>query len=380
MHQINLGIFTFCISKSLSQKESSKIKLPELIRGRKEVQDNLNLAYDSMRIEKIKKEVCFMVKVVCLGIQIADILGRYVPYIPKGQGVLLLDEIRITVAGTAAGTSVDLAKLGAEVYAMGAIGQDGLGDFIINTMQSYGINTDNLIRKTDVQTSSTMLPIRPNGERPALHVIGSNGELCYDDLNLDVIANADFLHMGGASLLPKLDGEPMAEVLKFAKEHGVSTTFDQVLVEKPNLMAIIGPSLPYVDYFMPGFEEAQMICGLTNRVDVIKFFLDRGVKHTVLKMGGQGSSIAYYSDKGNLAEIRLPIFNVPIVDSTGCGDAYCAGFIVGRSLGWDLKKSGLLGTASANLVITGLGSDAGIVNLEKTIEFMNTAERLPIKD
>ena len=86
-----------------------------------------------------------MVKVVCLGIQIADILGRYVPYIPKGQGVLLLDEIRITVAGTAAGTSVDLAKLGAEVYAMGAIGQDGLGDFIINTMQSYGINTDNFL-------------------------------------------------------------------------------------------------------------------------------------------------------------------------------------------------------------------------------------------
>jgi len=321
-----------------------------------------------------------MVKVVCLGIHIVDILGRYVSHIPKGQGVLLLDEIRITVAGTAAGASVDLAKLGAEVYAMGAIGQDGLGDFVINTMQGYGVNTDSLIRKTDVQTSSTMLPIRHNGERPALHVIGANGELCYDDLNLGVIANADFLHMGGATLLPKLDGEPMAEVLKFAKEHGVSTTFDQVLVEKPNLMDIIGSSLPYVDYFMPGFEEAQMICGLTDRIDVIKFFLDRGAKHTVFKMGGQGSSIAYYSDNGNLVEIRLPIFNVPVVDSTGCGDAYCAGFIVGRSLGWDLRKSGLLGTASANLVITGLGSDAGIVNLEKTIEFMNTAERLPIKD
>ena len=321
-----------------------------------------------------------MVKVVCLGIHIVDILGRHVSYIPKGQSVLLLDEIRITVAGTAAGTSVDLAKLGAEVYAMGAIGQDGLGDFIINTMQSYGVNTDSLIRKTDVQTSATMLPIRPNGERPALHVIGANGELCYDDLNLDVIANADFLHMGGATLLPKLDGEPMAEVLKFAKEHGVSTTFDQVLVEKPNLMDIIGPSLPYVDYFMPGFEEAQMICGLTDRIDMIKFFLDIGVKHTVFKMGGQGSSIAYYSDNGNLVEIRLPIFNVPVVDSTGCGDAYCAGFIVGRSLGWDLKKSGLLGTSSAALVITGLGSDAGIVNLEKTIEFMNKAERLPIED
>ena len=321
-----------------------------------------------------------MAKVVSLGIHIADILGRHVPYIPEGQGVLLLDEIRITVAGTAAGAAVDLAKLGAEVYAMGAIGEDGLGDFIVNTMQGYGINTDSLKRKSGVQTSATMLPIRPNGERPALHVIGANGELCYDDLDLDVIADADFLHMGGATLLPKLDGQPMAEVLRFAKEHGVTTTFDQVLVEKPNLMDIIGPSLPYVDYFMPGYEEALIMCGLTEREDVIKFFLDRGVKHTVFKMGGAGSSIAYYNNNGEIEEIRLPIFEVSVVDSTGCGDAYCAGFIMGRAMGWDLDKSGLLGTASAALVITGLGSDAGIVDLEQTVEFMNTAERLPIED
>jgi len=321
-----------------------------------------------------------MAKVVSLGIHIADILGRHVPYIPAGQGVLLLEEIRITVAGTAAGAAVDLAKLGAEVYAMGAIGEDGLGDFVMNTMQSYGINTDGLMRKKGVQTSATMLPIRPNGERPALHVIGANGELSYDDINFDIIAKADFLHLGGATLLPKLDGQPMAEVLKFAKEHGLTTTFDQVLVSKPNLPDIFGPSMPYVDYFMPGFEEAQTISGLSDRRDVIKFFLDRGAKHTVFKMGGQGSSIAWYNSHGALEEIRLPIFKVPVVDSTGCGDAYCAGFIVGLSLGWDLEQAGLLGTACAALVITGLGSDAGIVNLEQTIEFMNAAERLPMQD
>lgn len=320
-----------------------------------------------------------MAKVVSLGIHIADILGRHVPYIPEGQGVLLLDEIRITVAGTAAGTAVDLAKLGAEVYAMGAIGEDGLGDFVVNTMQSYGIHTEGLVRKKGVQTSATMLPIRPNGERPALHVIGANGELSYEDINFDIIAQADFLHMGGATLLPRLDGQPMANVLKFAKEHGLTTTFDQVLVKKPNLIDIYGPCLPYVDYFMPGFEEAQMICGLTNRLDVIKFFLDCGAKHTVFKMGGQGSSIAWYNSHGTLEEIRLPVFKVPVVDSTGCGDAYCAGFIVGLSMGWNLEKAGLLGTACAALVITGLGSDAGIVNLEQTIEFMNAAERLPIE-
>lgn len=318
-------------------------------------------------------------KVVSLGIHIVDILGRPVTHIPEGQHVALLEEIRITVAGTAAGTSIDLAKLGADVYAMGAIGEDELGNFLINTMQRYGVHTQGLVRKPGVQTSATMLPIRPNGERPALHVTGANGELTFEDLDLDIIANADYLHMGGASLLPKFDGEPMAKTLRFAKEHNVITTFDQVAFNCPNLQEIVTVCMPYTDYFMPGFEEAIMMCGLTDRQEVIKFFLDAGAAHTIFKMGGEGSSIAYKQD-GRIYESRVPALKAPIVDSTGCGDAYCAGFIMGLSMGWELEKCAKLGTAAGGLVIQGLGSDAGIVDLEQTIEFMNSAEPLPMSD
>jgi sugar/nucleoside kinase (ribokinase family) len=143
------------------------------------------------------------------------------------------------------------------------------------------------------------------------------------------------------------------------------------------LLDLIEPCLPYVDYFMPGFEEAIMMCGLTDRQEVIRFFLDRGAKHTVFKMGAEGSSIAFM-ENGRINETRIPCFKAPIVDSTGCGDAYCAGFIMGLSLGWDLEKAGRLGTAAGGLVIQGLGSDAGIVNLDQTIEFMNSAEELPM--
>jgi sugar/nucleoside kinase (ribokinase family) len=316
-------------------------------------------------------------KVVSLGIHIIDILGRPVLAIPPGQSLALLDEIRITVAGTAAGTSVDLAKLGMDVVSMGAIGTDELGNFLIDTMKRYGIDTSCLVRKNNIQTSATMLPIRPNGERPALHVIGANGELCFEDLNLEVIAAANYLHMGGTSLLSKLDGEPTVQVLKYAKAHDVVTTFDQVAIERPDLLNLVAPCMPYVDYFMPGFEEAQMMCGLTNLYDVANFFLDAGAKHVVLKMGGKGSFIAW-RENGSLHEIRLPIFRAHVVDSTGCGDSYCSGFITGLSMGWNLEKCGLLGAACGSLVIQGLGSDAGIKDLESTIAFMNTGERLPI--
>lgn len=310
-----------------------------------------------------------MATVVSLGIHIVDILGRPVQRIPDGQNVDLIDEIRMTVAGTAAGTSVDLAKLGAEVVAMGAIGNDELGAFLVQTMERYGIDTSCLRRKEGVQTSATILPVRANGERPALHVRGANNALCWDDIDFDVIAGAKFLHLGGTYLMEKFDGEPSRRVLEFARSHGITTTLDLIAVERPDLLAVIEPCLPYVDYFMPGLDEARMISGNSDRKDVVRFFLDRGVGHTVFKMGAEGSSVA--SRDG---ELRVPAFEVPVVDSTGCGDAYCAGFIVGLSLGWGLEEAARLGSAAAGLVITGLGSDAGIVDLEQTIAFMRSAK------
>jgi sugar/nucleoside kinase (ribokinase family) len=93
--------------------------------------------------------------------------------------------------------------------------------------------------------------------------------------------------------------------------------------------------------------------------------LDRGVGCVLLKNGAAGSLI--YTPQ---TSVHLPAIDAPVVDSTGCGDAYCAGFIIGLSLGWDVVHAAQLGNAAAALVLTGLGSDAGIVDLLHTVEFM----------
>jgi len=318
-----------------------------------------------------------MPDVTSLGIHILDVLGRPVARIPPKQDVDLLEEIRLTVAGTAAGTSVDLAKLGVSVLAMGAIGEDAVGNFIVDTMSRYGIDTGGLVRKAGVQTSATMLPIRANGERPALHVLGANAALEETDVDLAAMRQTRHLHLGGTYLMAKLDGEPTARVLRDAKDHGLTTTLDLIQIDRPDLREILEPALPYVDYFMPGLDEAREICGLSDRQEVISYFLDRGVGHTLFKMGAEGSSIAGRDLPG---EVRVPAFTTTVVDSTGCGDAYCAGFIVGLLNNWDLERSARLGTAAAALVITGLGSDAGIVDLEQTMAFMESATPLPMTE
>jgi sugar/nucleoside kinase (ribokinase family) len=269
--------------------------------------------------------------------------------VPKGQGLALLDLIRFTVAGTAAGTSIDLAKLGLEVSAMGAIGQDEIGDFLIATMQRFGVDTTNLVRKARAQTSCTMLPIRPNGERPALHVIGANGELTIDDINFDTIAGAQFLHVGGAPLMLKFDGEPTSQVLKSARERSVTTTFDLLGIPRPNLSA-----LPQID-------------------EILRCFLGQGARHVVVRLGEKGSTVGWL-ENGVLKRFNTPAFEVPVVDSTGCGDAYNAGFIKGLSLGWELEECSRLGCACGGLVIQGLGSDAGIEDFDQVMKFAQTTK------
>jgi sugar/nucleoside kinase (ribokinase family) len=318
-----------------------------------------------------------MSSVITLGIHIVDVLVYPVTQIPGGQTLAFVEQVRTTVAGSAAGTAIDMARLGLKVRSIGAIGDDRRGDFLISTMEKSGVNTSGIVRKPGAETSCSVLPIRPNGERPVLHLVGASREFTIEDIDLSVIAKADYLHVGGTPLMEQFDGEPASRILKFAKDHGVITSFDVLGVATPNLTDVVNICLPYVDFFMPNYEEAVMICGLRDRQEILRYFLDRGVKKTVLRMGANGSSIGMLEGEV-LREIRTPAFDVPIVDSTGCGDAYNAGFIKGLSLGWDLEDCAWLGCACGGLVIQGLGSDAGIESFESTVQFAKKTPTRPI--
>src|SRR5437660_6889274 len=135
-------------------------------------------------------------KVIALGVHVVDVLVRPVEQIPEGQGGQLVEEIRITPAGSAGGTAITLAKLGASVRSAGAIGADALGEVMLDLLASFGVETSLLVRREDVQTSASVLPIRPDGSRPAFHVIGANGTYSSADAPWDAIKEATHLHVG----------------------------------------------------------------------------------------------------------------------------------------------------------------------------------------
>ncbi|MBN9019274.1 MAG: sugar kinase [Rhizobiales bacterium] len=303
-----------------------------------------------------------------IGLYILDILGRPVDHIPPGGNVEFIDEIRLTVAGTAGGTVVDLAKLGLNCLAVGAVGDDEKADFVLATLDRFGIDRSEMQRLQGVPTSATILNIRKNGERPALHVRGASGHFLIPGESLDRVLAPPIIHLGGSGLLDRLDGEPSRALLAEAKRRGRTVTFDLIGVSEKTL-PVIQPLFPFIDYFMPSVEEAMVLSGQTNAEDAGRFFLDRGITHCVFTLGGDG--VCFIDADGSI--VRQPAFAVDVVDTTGCGDAFNAGFIAGLHHGMDRQTTLRFAQAAAALVATGLGSDAGIVSFDATREFMNTA-------
>jgi sugar/nucleoside kinase (ribokinase family) len=311
------------------------------------------------------------VKVVALGAHILDVLGRPVTEIPAGQGGTLIEEIRLSPAGAAGGTAVTLAKLGASVVSAGAVGTDDAGRVLVDALERFGVDCSRLVRREDVQTSATILPIRPNGDRPALHVIGANGTYTIDDVPWEEIESASFLHVGGPEFLGP---ENATEILRRARAAGVTTTCDILADGWPELLDMLAPAMEHVDWLMPNEEQALALTGVSgDPLDAARALLDRGVGAVAMTRGASGSAIV----TGSGVE-AVPAFEVDVVDTTGCGDAFVAGFIRGLSLGREPRDAAVVGAAAASLVATGLGSDAGEFDLDRVLEFADSAQALPV--
>jgi sugar/nucleoside kinase (ribokinase family) len=309
------------------------------------------------------------VNVVTLGVHVVDVLVRPVEEIPEGQGGALVEQIRITPAGPAGGTAVTLAKLGAEVRSAGAIGTDALGDVLVDLLGRFGVDASLLVRRAGVQTSASVLPIRPDGSRPAFHVIGANATYSSSDAPFDAIAAADYLHLGAPEFM---GGDEAAKILSFAREHGVVTSAD-ILAPAEQAAAIldwIAPAFAHLDYLLPNEEQVLALSGTSDLAEGCRVLLERGVGCVAATRGADGALVV-----DRESETRVSAFDVDVVDTTGCGDAFSAGFLRGLALGRPFADAARLGCAAAALVAQGLGSDHGEFDLAAADALINQANK-----
>ncbi len=316
--------------------------------------------------------------VVCLGILVADVIARAVDRYPGRGELTLVDEMHPSIGGCAANTGIGLAKLGVATSVMGKVGRDGFGDLVTGVLRDEGLDTRGVAIDKCAYTSATMVMIARDGERSFIHHTGANAAFTFDDVDWRLLEEARLLHIAGHFLMPGLDGLPCAQVLKRAREMGLTTSLDTAWDATERWMDL-RPTLAHLNYFVPSFAEAQRCAqSLNPRAntprDVAQVFLDEGVGVVALKMGEEGSFV-----KSRDGEWRIPAFQVRSVDATGAGDAFAAGFLAGVLNGFDLETAGKLGNAVGACCVTQVGTVAGIRSLEETMAFIEEQETARLK-
>ena len=307
--------------------------------------------------------------IICLGILVADIVGRPLRVVPDLGRLVLVDEMSLHTGGCATNTATALARLDLPVEVIGKVGLDSLGDLVLNALAERSIGIKGITRDKEVGTSATMVMVAPNGERRFVHYIGANARLTLEDIDLTMVKAGSILHVGGALVLPGIDGLPTADLLRQAHAAGVITFLDTVWDDTGRWMEILAPCLPQVDYFVPSLSEGQALTGLDAPIEIAHALLECGVKTVGLKMGDDGCLVM----SGNGQAIRLPAFQVEVVDATGAGDAFAAGFIAGVWHGWSMEKTARFANAVGALCVTGLGASGGVRSLSETLLFMENA-------
>lgn len=306
-----------------------------------------------------------------IGFYTFDALCRPVTDIPPGGGTFFVEDFALAVSGAAGSAAIVAAKHGLKVQAVGGVGPDLMGDWVLRRLGDFGIDTRNMEQCEGFTTSSSIVTTRPDGARPALHKRGATAGFFVTDDQMDNVLDTRILHIGGVGLMDAMDKGRNTEVLAAAKARGCTTTLD-VFASTPDDMPLIAPLLAHTDYFMPSEEEAMALSGLQDYEDIAKFLLDHGAGAIILTLGAQG---AMYRDQQG-QRFDLPAYDIDVKCTCGCGDCFNAGFATGLHLGHSVADCVRLAQASSAQNAMGLGSQAVVTNLAATLTFM---EQMPSK-
>ncbi|MCL4481731.1 MAG: carbohydrate kinase family protein [Bacteroidetes bacterium] len=317
-----------------------------------------------------------MTDIVCVGILVADVLGKTVNSFPEKGKLALVDRMSLQIGGCAANVVIDLAKLGLGSTIIGKIGDDNFGKFLLETLNSNKVNISGLKLDNNVSTSASMVMISSDGERSILHSFGANAKFCFDDINLDIIKKSKILLIAGTFLMPDFDGEGTRKLLKFAKENGVLCCMDTAWDSTGEWLNKIEPSLEYLDWFMPSYDEAVEMSGKTKHEGIAQFFYSKGVRNVIVKLGSEGCYVKPENEDG----YTVVAFNkVKAIDTSGAGDSFCAGFIAGLYKGWKVQKCAEFANAVGAHCIMQIGTTTGIKSIEEVLRFISDYEFIHVK-
>lgn len=302
------------------------------------------------------------IDLLTVGLTTLDIAIHPIDRMPEIDEGMLIPTIRLSPAGTAGGTAAVAARLGLRVAIASAVGDDLQGDAVRAALEREGVDTTLLTVESGWPTSTTVLPVREGGQRSNLHMLGASVVTPLDPRTSSVLPRARAVHWGGVGYPGLREQGP--EMLRSAREAGAFVTCDLIAPQaaaRDDLAAL----LPYVDVFMPSEAEVRFLAETDDLKAAAVHFMGLGAGACVFKAGREGAVM--FDAHG---ETRVPAFAITPVDTTTCGDSFCAGFIAARLRGYDGAAALRFATAVAAQVAMGVGTFGTLMDFESTETFL----------
>lgn len=266
--------------------------------------------------------------------------------------------------GAPMNTLVGVARLGSESGAITAVGADPFGQFLIQELEKNGVDTSRVKVKEGTRTTITFVANEPEtGERSFIFyrrpwVRGTaDSSLSVEDVDPDYISDADILHVSGFSLSQNPSRKAVLNAVKHARSMGVKVSFDPTLRvdvwnSERTVRRLYAQMLRLSDIATFSREEASFMFGTHDPEKAARKALKRGVQTVGIKLGADGALLQNSAGES----LYAPAFKVKAVDTTGAGDGWNAGLLVGMLRGWDLKTCVTIANAVGALVVTKHGA------------------------
>jgi len=293
--------------------------------------------------------------VIGIGNCTVDFLG-IIPSFPRPDTKNKIIRFIQQGGGPVATALVALSRLGAKVSFIGKLGDNEFSRFVINDFIQEKVDISGVIKEEKAGPYLGFILIdKEKGSRTIYWTDQMVSPLRKEELSRDFITSSRILHFDEYNL-------PIAILAAtWAKEEGIKTVLDAETPQKKELL----PLIKLIDFLIVPEEFALGFSGKGNLKKAIEFFLKYGPEVVVITQGKKGSLTATKKKR-----FFQPTFNVPVVDTTGCGDVFHGGFIYGLLKNWPIEVISEFATAVASLKCEKLGGRAGCPSFQRVKDFL----------
>ena len=337
--------------------------------------------------------------------------GKTIQELFQPGKLLRMEAAEVNTGGSAANTGLALKFLGNDVALLAKIGKDPFGEIVRSAVLSHG--AEGLIEDSSSSTSYTVVLAIPGSDRIFLHNPGANDSFCNEDIPEDALNDAVLFHFGYPPLMRNMfidGGEELAAIFRRIKAKEIATSLDLAAVDphseagRADWKEILRKVLPYVDFFVPSFEELCYMLDrerydrlnhgdMTENLDLHKEALPLAEKaigmgcRAVLIKCGRSGMVYKTADENRLEAVgsRLlldrkqwadregvqPCFQAEVVRSaTGAGDTSIAAFLTGVLRGYGPEECTALAAAEGACCVTAYDALSGLKSIEELLKMI----------